>query len=97
MRLRLRLNGRGTEAQPYRVNLPTYDLIAVDYERRVAVVEIPEEDVPDCPHVRGHLARTQTLDAPPSPVMPSAHKHRWHEHLDERYREHRGRFRPPLT
>jgi hypothetical protein len=97
MRVRVRVVGKGVVGDPFRVELPTYDLIEIDYERRVAVVDIPDTDLPDDAAVRGHLARTQKLSDPDAPTMPSAYKHRWHEHLDDRYREHRGRFRPPLA
>ena len=45
--LRVRLIGSGTDADPFRVNLPTYQMIDVDYAAQLATVEVPEADLPD--------------------------------------------------
>ena len=42
MLARVRLVGRGTPEDPYRVPLPTYRIVEVDYEKRVAIVEVPD-------------------------------------------------------
>lgn len=97
MLVRIRLAGDGTVGNPYRVNLPTYDMVAIDYSAGTAIVNVPDRDLPDDARLLAHLDLTRTLKDKPAPTMPSAYKAAWHRHLDRRYREHDGRFRPPLA
>jgi len=45
VRVKVRLIGEGTEENPYRVPLPTYQIIEIDYERGRAVILIPDDEV----------------------------------------------------
>lgn len=42
MRIIIRLIGKGTPEDPYRVPLPTYRIIKVDYRTLIAEVEVPD-------------------------------------------------------
>lgn len=92
--MRLPVVGQGTRTDPYRVALPTYNLIDVDYDAGVALVDVPESDLPrDDVHravVSAHRFERVALPAELHALAVDA----WHAHLDDRYREHAGRFRP---
>lgn len=92
--LRMPLLGTGRPGDPIRVELPTYTMIEVNYAARWALVEVPESDLlpswDDQLKLRG---RSDLRKA--RPMWPLADVlARWHAHLDDRYQEHRGRFRP---
>ena len=42
MRIIIKLVGKGTPEDPYRVPLPTYRIIKVDYRTKIAEVEVPD-------------------------------------------------------
>jgi len=46
MQLVVKLVGTGTERDPYRTDFPTYELLSVDYTNKVALVRVPDEDLP---------------------------------------------------
>ena len=43
MRIICKLVGKGTPEEPYRVPLPTYVIIEVDYKTKTAIVEVPDD------------------------------------------------------
>ena len=43
-KIKIKLIGSGTEDDPYRVPLPTYRIISVDYKRKYAIVEVPDDE-----------------------------------------------------
>jgi len=43
MRIIVRLIGKGTNDDPYRVPLPTYVIVKVDYKTKTAIVEVPDD------------------------------------------------------
>lgn len=47
MKLRLVLTGTSNENNPYRANLPQYNNLQADYERGLALVDIPEGMYPE--------------------------------------------------
>jgi len=81
MRLRVKLVGSGTKDDPFRPGLPTCGLVDVDYQAGWCDVVVPDEDVPPV-----------ALDADAGGLDQAT----WHEHLDRRYEELAGRFRPEL-
>lgn len=93
MRLRARLIGTGDRGDEYRVNLPTYRMLEVDYGQGFAIVEIPDTDHPfgnDAPNGK------REMDPKHGPIQTSlttAALNALHQHLDERYQEHKGKFR----
>lgn len=40
------LIGSGKEGDAYRVDLPSYSMLAIDYDAMTAIVEVPKEDLP---------------------------------------------------
>ncbi|RLF98527.1 MAG: hypothetical protein DRN49_05740 [Thaumarchaeota archaeon] len=42
MRILVKLIGSGSEEDPYRIPLPDYTIIEVDYSRKIALVEVPD-------------------------------------------------------
>ena len=46
MRLLTVLVGKGTPDDPFRCPLPTWTLVEVDYDRKLALVEVPEYSLP---------------------------------------------------
>jgi len=46
MKIQAMLVGSGTEEDPYRVDLPTWVLVDVDYDRMEAIVSIPDDVFP---------------------------------------------------
>lgn len=95
--LSLELVGSGTHADPYRVALPSYQMVEVDYDRRVALVELPDADLPpDRVHAAVLAAPFWEHHRVPEELREAAVA-AWHAHLDERYQEHRGRFRPTIV
>lgn len=97
MRIRMRLDGSGTRDDPFSVNLPTYTIVTIDAGRRIAIVDVPDADLPGDARVWSHLAVTQNLTDPTPGRMHGTAKGNWHRHLDRRYQEHAGKFRPPLA
>lgn len=79
------------------VNLPTWVLVELDPATGTATVDVPEADVPE------DIVRVLIAHADPKspihlpPVVRRAMHAAWHEHLDNRYKEHHGRFRPEIV
>ena len=86
------LIGAGTDVDPYRVNFPTYKMVAQDIAQGHAVVDIHEDDVP--PTLHGYAWCNVLVPANPmvGGPLPSAMAQEWQSHVDDRYREHAGRF-----
>lgn len=93
-RIRVPLIGAGTPADPFRASLPTYNLIDINYARGVALVEIPDDDLPDDDALKAQLGGVSDIAAADRAPLTPAARRAWHDHLDARYREHAGRFRP---
>lgn len=94
MRIRVPLVGTGAPGDNFRANLPTYVMVAEDFARGIAVVEIPDADLPDHPGLRAALSALADLPTANQAPLAAALRAAWHDHLDARYREHAGRFRP---
>jgi hypothetical protein len=94
MKLRLPLIGSGVVGDEWRCNLPTYRMLDVDYVGKVAVVEIPEADHPFIPAQVAALVTAASTAGPAISAIPPALRVAWHNHLDARYTEHSGAYRP---
>ncbi len=85
MRLLARLTGSGKDTDPYRVDLPTWSLIALDYAALEAVIDVPETDLPSGlgrhiiprPWLPGGVAEVVIL---PPPALQA-----WQQLIRERY------------
>lgn len=95
MRIRVPLLGTGVPGDAWRVSLPTYSMVDMDVARGIAVVDLPDADVPTDGLLRAALAvGGADLTAPNQAPMVAAFRNQWAAHLDNRYREHAGEFRP---
>ena len=96
MLVRVKLHGDGTEQNPYRVPLPTYTLVLGLIDEGKAYAIIPDETHPDLmAHQSARVSKTTSGSALVG-MDGSAHS-KWYAHLDDRYQEHRGKFRPEVA
>ena len=92
----LPLEGAGTKDDPFRTNLPTYHEIMTDYTAKTITVKIYEDDLHDDPKKLDAKVH-DTSFGPHIKEMSDAEHQKWHEHLDNRYQEHAGKFRPRVA
>lgn len=93
-RITLPIIGTGKEGDYRRVDLPTYQMVSESDDGLYATVDVPDADFPDVPSFREgkpHPAGGFVIDAK---RMAVGDVQAWHDHLDERYAEHAGKFRP---
>lgn len=86
--------GSGTDEDRYRVDLPTYTQVGESKDGTLWTVDVPDADFPDVPSFndgKPHPAGGFDVDLKRVAV---ADLDAWHDHLDERYAEHAGKFRP---
>jgi len=81
-RVKISLIGSGTEEDPFRVALPTYRIISIDYSAKEAIVECPDEYF------------TKTIVKPDGTVEELETDEIQVEKLRNMYRRAWGRFRP---
>ena len=96
MVVRVKLVGTGREGDAWRVPLPTYRLIIGFPGEGYALAEIPDEDHPK---LNEHESATlmHTTDGP-ALIGASTQAHsEWYDHLDARYKEHKGEYRPVIA
>jgi hypothetical protein len=89
--------GKGTPDDPRRVDLPTYSLVAESADGLSAVVDVPDDDFPQDAAWDNLPQRVSLQNAGDVSRLPISSLHDWHAHLDARYQEHAGRFRPTPT
>ena len=94
--VRVKALGTGASDDAFRSGLPTATLILHDRTDGTMLVQIPDEDFHDNPATVSddthdtHLGRHVR-------VLSKEEQHDWHSHLDERYVEHKGKFRPEIV
>ena len=93
-RIVLPIVGAGTRDDPRRVDLPTYQWVSDTADGQSAVVDVPDDDFPDDAAWDNLPLRGNAQGARDASRLPVAELDAWHQHLDTRYREHAGRFRP---
>ena len=91
-RIRVPLIGTGVPGDAYRVDLPTKDVIAVDYANMIAVVDIPDADLPPNPGLIAALTVIQALGPAAQAALPAILSAAWRAHIDRRYAEHAGQY-----
>ena len=94
MRVRVKAIGSGQTGDPVRVLLPTWSFVAYDPVTNMMTVDIPDDDAPDSPPPEGSAGRPITPYGPVLARLPPQAQAAWHMRLDQRYAEHKGRFRP---
>jgi len=82
------------QVDSWHVNLPTYTVVEVSADGRVAVVDIPDGDVPGGFNINLPIRRIGATDGRDLVRAARAQMRLLYDHLDKRYAEHAGRFRP---
>lgn len=97
MIIRCALVGGIGERDPFRVDLPTYTIVAEDVTLRRAFVDVPDVDV--APDVAAFVRAYPVTDLmTPLPVAPSASLlSTWREHLARRYDLGEARWNPIIV
>lgn len=93
MRIRLHLEGSGTEDDPITVRFPHWRMVAIDYERGVMVVDIPDRAAPD------NIRQIAAANPPPTVdsggiIVPARALDEWRRYLDAVYKERAGEYAP---
>lgn len=91
-RVRVQLNGSGKVGDSYRVALPTYTLVDVDYGTKTAIVDVPDDCYPPAPVGK---PETVTQDAKNGAVITGVSLEQTIDSapfFDQKYREQAGRF-----
>ena len=94
--IRCALVGGTDDRDPFRVDLPTYAMVADDQQLRRAFVNVPDVDVPS--DVAAFVRAYPTVDlTTPLPVpFPQALARTWAEHLARRYDLGNARWHPEV-
>jgi hypothetical protein len=97
MIIRCAIIGGTSKGDPYRVDLPTYSMIADDPVTRRALVNVPDVDVPADVAAFVKTYPVTDLVAPlPNPLPPSLARS-WREHLARRYDLGEARWHPIIV
>ena len=97
MIMRCALVGGTGDRDPFRVDLPTYTMVAENVELRRAFVDVPDIDVPA--DVAAFVRANPTPDllvSLPSP-FPASLAGAWREHLARRYDLGEARWHPVVV
>jgi hypothetical protein len=95
--IRCALVGGTGAGDPFRVDLPTYTMVADDQQGRRAFVNVPDVDVPA--DVAAFVAAnpTPTLASPLPSSFPASLAGVWREHLARRYDLGQARWNPEVA
>lgn len=93
MRVRIRMIGAGTTDDPFRVNLPVYNMIDADYATGLATVDIPEKYGPPIAPVPGSEAAPIIGKVPTIVRLSPGELEAWQEKLSKQYPNHPANFR----
>jgi len=85
MVLRVKLHGAGKPGDPYRVNLPTYDLFWGDIEEGWAVVRVPDDAHPLTAEDRTRATVKQTTNGDVVTGLPADLRKKFDAYLKEHY------------
>jgi hypothetical protein len=96
MIIRVAIIGGTGPGDPYRVDLPTYNMIADDPTTRRALVNVPDVDVPVEVAAFVRANPTPDLLAPLPNPLPIGVARAWREHLARRYDLGDVRWRPEI-
>ena len=94
MIIRCQLVGGTNDRDPFRVDLPTYSMVAENVELRRAFVDVPDVDV--APDVAAFVRANPTPDliVPLPSSFPARLAGAWREHLARRYDLGQARWNP---
>jgi hypothetical protein len=92
MVLRVKAIGSGVKHDAYRVNLPSYRLILMDYEDMTALISVPDEVHGLTEDDLAHEVVRRTSEGSHYPEFCSDCVAKVHANLGKRYREHKGEY-----
>ena len=97
MIIRCKLIGGTSDRDSFRVDLPTWTMVADDSAQGRAFVEVPIADIPD--DVIGFVTKYPAVNLvdPPQLAFPDALKRSWREHLARRYDLGNARWNPEVA
>jgi len=93
MVLKTKLLGTGTDSDPYRVALPTYQLVVGHIDKGYALVNVNEDDIGLTDEALKHENPQKTVDGMFYETLCDDCLAAAHRHMDKRYQEHKGKFR----
>ena len=94
--VRVKMIGVGQSGDAYRAPLPAYREILTNHEQGYVIALVPDDDIYESDVTK--LGKTEATGHGPMLVELDSHGHAaWHAHLDERYPEHRGEYRPEVV
>lgn len=89
----LKVTGAGTRESPFLVPLPTYQIRHVDWATMLAIVEVPDTDMPPDPQDAAIIQAPEFEKARiPKNRLDGAFE-AWTRHIDRRYEQVAGKFR----
>jgi len=91
-RVRVQLVGTGQEGDSYRVNLPTYRIVDVDYGAMRAIVDVPDDCYPPAPVGKREKIRKDAKLGPVVVDVTLEHAIDAANWYDEKYREHVSKY-----
>jgi hypothetical protein len=94
--VRVKMVGKGTPDDPHRAPLPTYREVITLKSQGVVYALIPDEDFPGSLSSPDHTYE-ETGHGPALVRMDAGGHSQWHRHLDDRYQERAGDFRPEIA
>ncbi|SRR5712692_2811944 len=94
--VRVKLIGSGTKEDHHRANLPTYREVLTNVAQGYVIALIPDADLHDTAENLGAQVE-QTGHGPMIVGLSPEHHAAWHTHLDKRYKERKGDFRPEIV
>lgn len=85
MLVRVKLKGGEDESHPYHPDLPTYTMVARDFEQAICIADVPVSDIPDI--VVAFLTKFPVVNLfDPFPVtIPASVNSAWRDHLARYY------------
>jgi hypothetical protein len=86
--------GSGGPNDPHRVNLPTWTLVEIADDGSVALVDVPDADIPPGFIITAPDLAVRQLTGRDLARASGAMLRRLYDHLDARYVEHAGEYRP---
>ena len=97
MIIRCALVGGTGPSDPFRVDLPSYSMVADDQQTRRAFVDVPDVDVPAdvAAFVRANPVANLIVPLPSS--VPASLAGAWREHLARRYDLGQARWSPVVA
>lgn len=94
VQLILPIVGTGNPGDPRRVRFPTWTFVEVLPDGLRMIVDVPAADVPDGLVLPAGVVEAGRLLPPDPSRLTVTNRRAWGTHLDGRYAQHAGEFRP---